>query len=93
MKITLRKANALQAAINEALKELDLSTEVTINEFEKPEEVLESARLRFNFSFENVNKNYKYSTDIDFNYQSLKDIFEISDYENHFLKNMIKEKK
>jgi len=52
MKITLRKANALQAAINEALKELDLSTEVTINEFEKPEEVLESARLRFNFSFE-----------------------------------------
>jgi hypothetical protein len=48
---------------------------------------------RFNFSFENVNKNYKFSKDIDFNYHSLKDILEISDYENHFLKNMIKEKK
>ena len=36
MKISLRKANALQTAISEALAGLDFATEVAINEFEKP---------------------------------------------------------
>lgn len=36
MKISLRKANALQTAISEALSGLDFATEVAINEFEKP---------------------------------------------------------
>lgn len=48
---------------------------------------------RFKFSYENINKNYKFSKDIDFDYEYLKDIIKISDYENHFLKNIIKNKK
>lgn len=47
MKISLRKANALQTAITETLAGLDLATEVAINEFEKPSEKLEEAKKRF----------------------------------------------
>jgi hypothetical protein len=47
MKISLRKANAIQAEINEAIKELDLSTSVTLNEFEEVKEQIQSVRDRF----------------------------------------------
>jgi hypothetical protein len=47
MKITLRKANAVQAAINEAIASLDLTTDISINEFQKPTEVLTEARDMF----------------------------------------------
>ena len=47
MKVSLRKANALQAAITEALAGLDLATEVAINEFEKPTAKIAEAKERF----------------------------------------------
>jgi hypothetical protein len=47
MKITLRKANAVQAAINEAVTSLDLTTDVSVNEFQKPLAVMASARDTF----------------------------------------------
>jgi hypothetical protein len=47
MKLTLRKANAVQAAINEAIKGLDLSTSVTLNEFEGIQEQISAVRSRF----------------------------------------------
>jgi hypothetical protein len=47
MKLTLRKANAVQAAINEMIKSLDLSTSVTLNEFEGVEEQIQTVRDRF----------------------------------------------
>lgn len=47
MKISLRKANAVQGAITEALAGLNLSTEVTLNEFEAVEEVLTRELVRF----------------------------------------------
>lgn len=47
MKLTLRKANAVQAAINEAIKGLDLSTSVTLNEFEDVQEQISNVRERF----------------------------------------------
>jgi hypothetical protein len=47
MKLTLRKANAVQAAINEAIKGLDLSTAVTLNEFEGVEDQIQVVRDRF----------------------------------------------
>jgi hypothetical protein len=47
MKISLRKANAIQAAINEMIKGLDLSTSVTLNEFETVEEQIQAVRDRF----------------------------------------------
>lgn len=37
MKITLRKANALQNSINEALRHIDVKTKVSLNEFQDPE--------------------------------------------------------
>jgi len=37
MKITLRKANALQLAIGEAVKNVDIKTDVKINEFQEGE--------------------------------------------------------
>ena len=40
MKITLRKANALQNSINEALRHVDVKTKVSLNEFQDPESVL-----------------------------------------------------
>lgn len=53
MKISLRKANAVQGAITEALAGLDLSTEVALNEFEKPDDVITRELERFSV---NVNQ-------------------------------------
>jgi len=47
MKLTLRKANAVQAAINEMIKNLDLPTQVELNEFELVEDQIDSVRDRF----------------------------------------------
>ncbi len=47
MKVSLRKANALQAAINEAMSALDFSVEISINEFEKPAVKMSEAKDRF----------------------------------------------
>lgn len=47
MKISLRKANAIQAAIVDAIAGLDLSTDVSINEFERPTDKIDTARERF----------------------------------------------
>ena len=47
MKLTLRKANAVQAAINEMIKNLQLDTSVTLNEFQTVSEQIETARDRF----------------------------------------------
>lgn len=44
MKITLRKANALQNSINDALKQIAVTGEVALTEFHKPED--EIARVR-----------------------------------------------
>ncbi len=43
MQITLRKANALQASIVDAMKNVKVQTHVTINEFETPEVKLADA--------------------------------------------------
>lgn len=47
MKITLRKANALQLAIGEAVKNIDVNTDVKINEFQDGE--VEIARVATEF--------------------------------------------
>lgn len=44
MKITLRKANTLQNNINEALKQIAVTSEVSLTEFHRPED--EIARVR-----------------------------------------------
>lgn len=45
--LSLRKANALQVSINDALKGLDLSTTVSLNEFQEPSKVLKEAVVKF----------------------------------------------
>jgi hypothetical protein len=47
MKITLRKANALQLAIGEAVKNIDIKTDVKVNEFQDGE--VEIARVAAEF--------------------------------------------
>ena len=47
MKLTLRKANAVQTSINEAIKALDLNTSVTLNEFEGVQDQIDTVRDRF----------------------------------------------
>jgi hypothetical protein len=47
MKITLRKANALQLAIGEAVKNIDIKTDVKVNEFQDGE--VEIARVATEF--------------------------------------------
>lgn len=47
MQVSLRKANALQVAINEALKSLEFKAEVAINEFQDPTSVIEAAKQKF----------------------------------------------
>jgi len=47
MQITLRKANAIQIAINEALKGLEFSDTITINEFQNPEDEIAAALGKF----------------------------------------------
>jgi hypothetical protein len=44
MKISLRKASQLQTAINDAIKGIELETEVSLNEFQDPETVLAETR-------------------------------------------------
>jgi hypothetical protein len=47
MQVSLRKANALQVAINEALKGLEFKSDVSINEFQKPSQEIELAKEKF----------------------------------------------
>lgn len=47
MQVSLRKANALQVAINEALKGLEFKAEISINEFQKPEAMIAAASKTF----------------------------------------------
>lgn len=44
MKLTLRKANALQSSINDAIKNIQLKVDVRLNEFQVPTVVLDEAR-------------------------------------------------
>jgi hypothetical protein len=53
MQISLRKANAIQVAINEVLKGLEFKAEIAINEFQKPEATIEAASKTF---FANVDR-------------------------------------
>jgi hypothetical protein len=55
MKISLRKANALQTALVEAIAALDLSTEISINEFEKPTVKIAETKARFETKLETRN--------------------------------------
>lgn len=55
MQVSLRKANALQVAINEALKGLEFKADVSINEFQDPSKELDSALAKFNA---NVNRRW-----------------------------------
>lgn len=48
MKISLRKANAIQTSINDAVRALSFETTVRINEFENPEQKISEARAEFN---------------------------------------------
>jgi len=47
MKLTLRKANAVQNTINEAIKSLDLPTKADLNEFEDVKDQIDAVRDRF----------------------------------------------
>lgn len=47
MKVSLRKANAIQAAIVEAVNTLELATDVAINEFERPTAKIDEAVNKF----------------------------------------------
>lgn len=53
MKISLRKANAIQASIIEEINGVDLKTEVTVNEFETVADRVSQAETRF---FQNMEK-------------------------------------
>jgi hypothetical protein len=46
MKITLRKASALQTAIQEAVKNIDVTVKVELNEFERPDVALATANIK-----------------------------------------------
>jgi hypothetical protein len=56
MKITLRKANALQTAVVEAVAALDLATEVAINEFERPTDKINEAKNKFTANMDTRSK-------------------------------------
>ena len=47
MQVSLRKANALQVAINEALKGLEFKADISINEFQTPATEIELAKQKF----------------------------------------------
>jgi hypothetical protein len=47
MQVSLRKANALQVLINEALKGLEFKADVSINEFQTPATEIELAKQKF----------------------------------------------
>ena len=46
MKITLRKASALQTAIQEAVKNIEVTVKVDLNEFERPDVALATANMK-----------------------------------------------
>ena len=50
MQVSLRKANALQVAINEALKGLEFKSDVSVNEFQKPAQEIELAKRKFDLN-------------------------------------------
>ena len=50
MQVSLRKANALQVAINEALKGLEFKSDVSINEFQNPAQEIELAKRKFDLN-------------------------------------------
>jgi len=56
MKISLRKANALQNGINDAIKSIRIDTSIDINEFQEPPVVLEEANRTL---FENDSRKQK----------------------------------
>jgi hypothetical protein len=47
MKISLRKANALQMAVNESIKNLEFNQNIILNEFQDPAKELEVASKKF----------------------------------------------
>jgi len=47
MQVSLRKANALQVLINEALKGLEFKADVSVNEFQNPAQEIELAKQKF----------------------------------------------
>ena len=51
MKVSLRKANAIQSSIQETLKSLDLETTVSLNEFENAADTLVKAKEKFNQTY------------------------------------------
>ena len=51
MKISLRKANALQHSINEVIRDLEFRTEVELNEFEDHKTQLQTALDTFNANY------------------------------------------
>lgn len=52
MKVSLRKANAIQASIQETLKSLELETVVSLNEFENAADTLVKSKEKFNQTFD-----------------------------------------
>jgi hypothetical protein len=59
MKITLRKANAVQASINDSLKGIDAVTQIRINEFQDAEAEIKQASEKL---FANLNRKEKLNT-------------------------------
>lgn len=57
MQITLRRANAIQASIQEVLKSIELTTSVSVNEFENSLESIAQANL-------NLHKDYQRKSDL-----------------------------
>lgn len=56
MQVSLRKANAIQASINEVLKALEFKTEVSINEFQTVDSVVSEAATEFQTNMERRTK-------------------------------------
>jgi len=56
MKVSLRKANVIQKSIQEEINNLDLATDVSISEFEKPSSKLEEMQGRFFTNMETRSK-------------------------------------
>lgn len=56
MKVTLRKANALQNVINDAIRNIDTASTVTVNEFKDPEVVIKEGREALLANVERKNK-------------------------------------
>jgi len=54
MQVTLRKANAIQEALNSRIREVRLDSSVEINEFQIPSEVIAQAYDRWTYDFEKV---------------------------------------